>query len=44
MKLCKMKKISRRDAVFMIGAFGTSMMLPIAHQLQQKWFLIELKK
>ena len=29
MKLYKMKKISRRDAVFMIGAFSTSMMLPI---------------
>ena len=44
MKLCKMKKISRRDAVFMIGAFSTSMMLPISTSATTKMVSDRIKK
>ena len=44
MKLCKMKKISRRDAVFMIGAFGTSMMLPISTSATTKMVSDRIKE
>ena len=44
MKLCKMKKISRRDAVFMIGAFSTSMMLPISTSATTKMVSDRIKE
>tara|TARA_Y100000588_G_scaffold366244_1_gene431760 strand:+ start:343 stop:792 length:450 start_codon:yes stop_codon:yes gene_type:complete len=39
-----MKKISRRDAVFMIGAFSTSMMLPISTSATTKMVSDRIKE
>ncbi len=44
MKLFKMKNISRRDAVFMIGAFSTSIMFPISSSASTKMVSNRIKE